>query len=228
MNECLNEVIMYGDKDQVIKVKDLFNVVLDYGWVYDYYTEHDLQWPSFVNTRFYLDSVSDVTYSEKHNEWFVKIDYTSPFSPFFSIIQNLLDTIDTSNIKHVLYSIELNSELFINTDIEDRYFPNKYYVCIDITDTNDDIEKQFLFTGFYATDIQDLCSKFQKQCTLLLINTEFQTIDSYETLTKAIEYLKNIGVYINILHSTSIYNPEQELDTAKNIETIVNDITKGE
>lgn len=230
MNECINDVIIYGNKDQLVKVRDLFNDVLSCG-VYEYYENHNMNWPSFVDNEFYIDEVSDVTYCEKSKEWFVKVSYTSPFLPFLSIIKDILDTIDASDIEYMLYSTKLNNEaftntneVFINTDTESKYFHYKHYVCIDTSKA--DIADN-MFVSFYATDMQDLYSKFQKQYNILLSDKEDYTIHSDETFTKAVEYLKAKGVYINITHATSVYKPEQDLYIA-NIKSVVNNMLKGE
>lgn len=226
MNECINQVVLFGDKDQVSMVRNMFNDVLKYRWVYDYYKANNLEWPSFVNQRFFLEEVGDLRYSEKNSEWFVKIIYTSPFTPFFSIIQDLLGTIDASNVGHVMLSMELNYDLFINTDVTSRYFSKKYYVYIDSSEANQNIEK--MTTEFYASTIEDLCVKFQKFYNLLFKYKEGQVIDNYEVLIKAVERLKARKVYVNILHSSSFYSASDDIDSAKRVKYLVSKIIKGD
>lgn len=223
MQECVTKVVFYDvNKERVLKVKRLFKEVAKYGSIHDYYqATKQPEANENVAYKMAVMEFSGVEYNDRTKEWNFSVEYVSPFRPMFSVILDLLNSIGEASIEYVFQAEELNLELFINTDKQSKYLPQKYHVEIDTEGTNDP-SIGITTAMFYATTIEDLCTRFQKVYNS--ITKDHVVVESYETLIKLVERLKAKNVYVNILQASTVYDPKDDMEMYIQISDMVRNI----
>lgn len=134
-NICSNSTIIYGPKEDVERfIKDIKSAFdkTEYKTLEKVFEALGCHMKESDVSAFNIDGASlykdeDFALKEKDGRWYVQIDYESRWSPAYEGIDAMLKELYPT-LKQVTWAEEGGCQIFINTDDEGFFFPERFEV----------------------------------------------------------------------------------------------------
>lgn len=148
-NWCWNQTVFYGDKE---KQKEIYNKIeneVKSGWPHiDLFlkelgcTEEELNKEFAV--RAHINGISLLKNGE------LELCYESAWGAINEVIDEILEKYQPQ-IEQVTLAEETGCDVFLNTDIEGKYFTEHYYLDLTITGEDESREEKYNDVKYYET-----------------------------------------------------------------------------
>ena len=136
-NWCDNSVVVYGNEEEVKYFYNLMKQVQEnvkvskHWWTYEMLIAHGYKQDEILQGPFYvggsLDCVDDIDNDGK--DFYIRFYLTTRWSPFIPGLKKLMQ--HYLSLKFVCVAEEPGCEIYINTDIEGKFFDDRYCLYDD-------------------------------------------------------------------------------------------------
>ena len=192
-NWCYNQTIFYGDKEKLKNIyNNIHNQIEEKPWVHiDLFlkelgcSEEDLtkKYPA----RAFIDGIKLLGGGE------LELQYESAWNPINEVLDEILEEYQPQ-IKEVTLAEECGNGVFINTDFDGKYYPEKYYLDLSITGENPKRKEDYNDIK-YHNDLESVANELKT--FFKFYNFKNEKMETEEEIRKAIRKLEDYDdVYI--------------------------------